>query len=116
MEHHRYAFGFGAAVNNFQLAHSVQIVVGIQELMRRVDLDEADTEAYQFVHVALDILRVPRVKRTAGQQPPGSRLAVIGDPRINFGSEAHHLGRDVVDEHGTVDACLIQVLKESFRT
>ena len=81
-----------------------------------MNLDEPNAEANQLVHVALHIARVSRMQRAARDQPLRCGLAVIHNPGIHLGSKSNHIGRDIVDEHGTINARLIQMLKECFRS
>ncbi len=61
MNHHRNAIGLRPTINNFQLFHAIQVIVGIEQLMRRMDLDQPYTQAHKLVHLCLHIRRVPRM-------------------------------------------------------
>jgi hypothetical protein len=115
VEHHRDAVGLGGAVNDLQFFHAAQVVVGIKQLMRRMDLNQPDPEPHQVLDIGHDVRGVPWMQRPARDQPPPIFLHVIGDELVHAGRESDHLRRHVVDEHRAIDPRLVQVMKEGAR-
>ena len=61
VKHYRDTVGLGGAVDDLQLFDAVQVVVGKEQLMRRVNLDEPDTEPHDVLHIRQNIGGVARM-------------------------------------------------------
>ena len=99
MDHHRNSIGLCCAINRLQFFHAVQVIIGIKQLVRRMDLDQPDAQAHELVHFFLDIQRVPRMHAAARKLPLRIFLAIIRHPRIHFMRESHCLRSNVINEH-----------------
>ena len=109
MDHHRNPIRLRRAVENFQFLHAVQVVIGVEQLVRRVNLNEPNAKADDLLHIRQHVLRVARMNRSAGQQTLGVFLDVVDDPGVDFGSVAGDVGIDVIDEDGAIDADAIEM-------
>ena len=114
VKHDGHAIGFGGAVDDFQFLYAVQIVVGKQQLVRRVDLDHLNAEPQDLLHIGENVGSVPRMQAAAGKQARRIFLHIVGDELIHAAGEADHFRGNVVDEHGAIDAARVEKLEERF--
>src|SRR5205085_6591309 len=83
VEHDWDSVGFGGAIDDFKFSDSVQVVVGIEKLVRRMDFDHANLQAQKLLYIGLDVCRVTRVQAAAGNQALGIFFHVVGDELID---------------------------------
>src|SRR5262249_59615714 len=115
VKHHGNSIRLGSAINDFQFLNAAEVVIGVEQLVGRMNFDHANPESENLLYVGQDIGRVPRVQTTAGDQSSGTLLHVVGDELIDTRSEADYLGSNIVNEHGTIDARFIQMFQKSAR-
>ena len=82
--------------------------------MRRVNLDHADFEPQNLLDVGQNILAVPGMKSTAGDEASGILLCVIGNPLIHASGKADDVRRDIVDENCPIHAGGVQVIQKGL--
>ena len=80
-----------------------------------MNLDHPNLEPQNMLDVGLDAAALPRMQPAAGNQTLGIFFHVIRDELIHSGGKTDHLWSDVVDEHGAIHACRVQMLEKSFR-
>src|SRR5208282_803956 len=68
VEHNWDSVCLGGPIDHFQFLHPVQIVVGKQKLVGRVNLDHADAEPQNLLDVGQNVLAVTGVQTAAGNQ------------------------------------------------
>ena|SRR5881227_561137 len=115
MEHHGNTVRLGCPVNDLQFFHAMQIVIGKEQLMRRMDLNHTDLEPQDLFHVRHDVGRVPRMKPAAGNEAAGVRPGVLCHPLIHSMTESNYFRRDVVDQHCPCNSSRVQIFQEGFR-
>src|SRR5271169_935068 len=113
VKHDGDAVGFGSAVDDFEFLHAVEIVVRKKQLVRGMNFDHPDAKPENLFDIGEHVRGVTRVQTAAGEQSPGVSLHIIGNELIHTIGETDDLGRDVIDEHGTVNAAGIQILQKS---
>src|SRR5439155_1380057 len=114
MKHNRNSVGLCSAVDDLELLNAVEVVVGIEQLVRRVNLDHADIQAQKLVHIRLDIRSVARMQAATGEQALGVFLHIISDELVYTVGKANDLGRDIVDEGSAFDSRCVKMFKEGF--
>lgn len=114
MDHHGNTVGLSAAIDSLKLFYAVHVVIGIKQLVRRMDLDEANAEPNQIIHLRLHVERVPGMHAAAGDQAPGIFLAIVGYPLVHLMAEAHGFRRYIINEHGAVNADGVQILEQGL--
>src|ERR1035438_2935090 len=114
MEHDRNAIGFRGAVNDFQLFDAAQIVVGKQQLVRGVNLNHADLQPQNLLHVRHDVVGVAGMEAAARDKPLGIFLCIVGNKLIDLGSKANYVGRKIVDESGAIHAGGVQIFEKGL--
>src|SRR5258708_31200360 len=82
VEHDWNSIAFGGTINDLQFSHSVQVLVGIEKLVRRMDLDHPELEPQQLRDIGVYIRCMARVQASAGEQRLGIFFDVIGDELI----------------------------------
>ena len=112
MKHHRDSVGLGRTVDDFQFFYAVQIIIGEEKLMGRVDLDHANVKAQDLLDIGENILALSGMQAATRDQTFRIFLDVIGDPLIDGIAETDDFRRNVVDEHATIDAHNIHVLEK----
>ena len=65
VDHHRNPVRLCRSIDDFQLLHAVHVVIGIEHLVRWMDLDQPYAKPYQIVHLGLHVQRVPRMYAAA---------------------------------------------------
>src|SRR5262249_29763536 len=100
--------------DDLQLFDAVQVIVGIEQLVWRMNLNHPDPQADDLLHVCQNVRRVPWMHAAARDQAPGILLNVVRHESVDLGCEAHDLGSNVVDEHGTLDPNRIQMLEKGL--
>ena len=65
-------------------------------------------------HVRHNVGGVTGMEAAAGDESPGIFLGVIGDELVDAVGESDDFWRDVVDEHGAIDAGGVHVFEEGF--
>src|SRR5262249_24483838 len=100
MKHDWDAVAFGCAVDDLEFFNPSEVVVGIEELVRRVNLYHTDAQPYKLLHVRHDVCRVPRLEAAAGKQAFRVFLHVVRDELIHARCEADHFRCYVIDKHG----------------
>src|SRR5271165_3227664 len=83
VKHHGNAVGLSGSINDLQLLHAIQIIVGKQKLMWRMDLDHANSEPQNLLHIGQDVRSMPRMQATAGKQSLRILLNVVCDELIH---------------------------------
>src|SRR5260370_18583403 len=114
MYHNGNAVGFGGAIDDLQLFHTVQIIIGVKQLVGRVDFDHPDAEAHNLLHICENVGRVPRMQAATRNQALRTFFDIVGDELIDFSCEPHDLRSNIIDEHSTADTDGIQVLEKVF--
>ena len=114
MEHDRNPIGFGDTVNDLKFLDAVEIVIGIKQLVRRMNFDHADLESQKLIQIGFDIGGVPRVEAAAREQTLRIFLHIISDELVYSSGKADHLGRDVIDEGSAVYPGCVEMFQESF--
>ena len=114
VKHHWDPIGFGSTINDFQFLDAVQIIIRKQELVRRMNLDHADPQPQNLLHISEDIRGMPRMQAAAREQPLWIFLHIICDELVYPAGEADHLRSHVVDEHGAVDAAGIKIFRKAL--
>ena len=94
---------------------SVDIAVGPEQLVRRVELDRPDPPAFCQARHLLCRVRVVGPDTSHRDQPVGVRLAVPAHEFVGFLGVADDLGRDVVDQERTLDLGGVEILQERPR-
>src|SRR5437016_7645105 len=115
MHHYGNSILLRHTIDRFQLFHTVQIIVGIEQLVGRMHFDHAYAEANKMFHVSLDIAGVTRINAAARNQPLRVFLYIVGNELIDLRSESHQLGRYVVDEDRAIYSDLIEMMKKFLR-
>src|SRR5690242_15647094 len=90
------------------------VVVGIEQLVGRMNFNQTNAQAHDLLHVSKNIGRVARMQAAAGDQPARVGLDVLSDEIVHAGCEADNLRGDVVDEHGTINAAVVKVFQEGL--
>jgi hypothetical protein len=112
MDHHRNPVRLRRAINCLQLLHAIQVIIGIKQLVRRMDLDQPYAQPYQVVHHLMDVQRVPRKHAASRKQPLRILLAVVRHPWVYFVGETHRLRRNIINEHRPLHADGIHILQQ----
>ena len=60
------------------------------------------------------LLGVPGMKTATRNQTSRLGPSVVGHPLVDFGTEANHFRRDIIDQHRPTDAGCVQIFQESF--
>ena len=114
--HHDWnSIGFCSAIDDLQLLNAVEIVVWIQQLMRRMNLDQPDSKPHDLLHVGENVLGVTGMQAAAGNQPLRVRFHIGRDPLVDRRRKPNHFGGNVVDEHRAIDADLVHVVEKCAR-
>ena len=93
----------------------VQVGVGLDLHVRRVKLEGAHAELSGAAHLRGRVVGEARVHAAHGEQPVGGGVAVAGDVFVHPMVEAHQVLARVVDEHGALDAVLVEPPQQVFR-
>jgi hypothetical protein len=114
VKHDRNAIGLGRAVNDFKFLHPAEVIIGIEKLVRRMNFDHADPKPQQLLDIGKYVVRVSRVETPARHQALGIFFRIVGDKLVDLSGEPDDLGSHVVDEDGSVNSALVEVLQKSF--
>lgn len=112
MEHDRDAVGFGGAIDDFEFFDAVNVVVRVEELVRRMNFDHADAEAEDVLDIGENVFGVAGMDGAAGDEAAGIGFDVVCDELIDGRAEAHDFRGNVVDEGGALDSATIEVFEE----
>ena len=115
MHHDGNTVGFRRTINDLQLFDAVYVIVGIKQLMGRMDLDEFDPQPNNLLHVGKNVVGVPGVYAAARNQSLRISLNIVGDELVDRRGKADHLGRHVIDQHRAIHANRVEVLQECLR-
>src|SRR3954467_13711123 len=80
-----------------------------------MNLDHANAQPHDLLHVTLGVGSMPRMHAAARNQPLGIFLHIVGDKCVDGRSESNQLRRDIIDEHRAIDADLVQMLEKLLR-
>src|SRR5690242_6025738 len=115
MHHDRNRILFSNTVNRLKLFHPIEVIDGIEQLVRGVNFDHADPQPQDVFHIGTHVLTVARMDASAWNQPLWILFNVVGDELIDLGVEANHLGSNVVDENGSIDSDLVEMIQKLVR-
>jgi hypothetical protein len=108
-----YLLLFAALVEQAQGLVAVDVVVGLHELVGRVDLDAVELEHVEGVgDLALGVLAQPRMHAAEGDDPVRVLVAVGRAVVVDAGTEAHQVLGRVVDQRDPGDVLLVEEADE----
>ena len=115
VEHHRHAALLAFAIDLRQLPQLAAIGIRRKQLMRRMDLDQADAEIEHPPDLGAHVHLVQRIHRAHRHQPIAMPARERRDPVIHLAREAHHVRRDVVDAARAIDSFRVEKAQQTVR-
>jgi hypothetical protein len=115
VEHHRHAACLAFAVDLGQLPEIAAIAIRGEQLVRRMNLDQADAEIEDAADLGMDVHLVERIDRADRQQTVTMLAGERRDPVVHLAGEPHHVGRDVIDAAGALHPIGVEIAEEALR-
>src|SRR5690348_1144145 len=115
MKHDWNAIRLGSPIDDFQLLHASQVVVGKQQLVWRMNFDHPYSKFQKLLDIRQNVVGVTRMQAPTGDKPLRIFFGVVRDELIHSRCKPDDFRSDIVDKNSPVNASLVEVFKKSFR-